>query len=161
MALSKKQGIPWKQYRPDDLAAIKNMGLPPDVVARVAAGLRPGYAVIMPSKPLLLLGEKRTGWWLVNMNTGTTIGVMDTGYHQAATEYSEQQEKTAIEHLRFLHKTFNPLGPHPSTWPPNMSFAEFLELVGWQKWAAGSEYSMNALLRLYEIARALGAFAAL
>ncbi len=161
MALSKKQGILWQLYEPDDLAPIRSMGLPPDVFTRVADDLRPGFAVVMPSEPLLFDGEKRTGWWLVNMNTGTTIGVMDTGYHQAATEYSEQQEKTAIAHLRFLHKTFNPLGPHPSTWPSNMSFAEFLELVGWQKWAAGSDYSMNALLRLYEIARALGAFAAL
>jgi hypothetical protein len=60
--------------------------LAPDVAARVAADLDGGYVVVLPSKPVKLAGADRTGWWRVDPRTGETIGVMDSGLHQAGTE---------------------------------------------------------------------------
>lgn len=33
-------------------------------------------------------GQSRTGWWRVDPATGETIGVMDTGFHEGAGEYT-------------------------------------------------------------------------
>ncbi|MBM3284291.1 MAG: hypothetical protein FJY81_00280 [Candidatus Aminicenantes bacterium] len=56
-----------------------------DAVARVRNDIADHFAVIVPPQPVVVGGLKRTGWWRVDLRTGTCVGVMDTGFHQ--TEY--------------------------------------------------------------------------
>jgi hypothetical protein len=60
-------------------------GWPTDAVARVKNDIADHFAVIVPPQPVAVDGLKRTGWWRVDLRTGTCVGVMDTGFH--AQEY--------------------------------------------------------------------------
>ena len=59
----------------------------PDAVARVRNDIADHFAVIVPPQPVAAGGLKRTGWWRVDLRTGTCVGVMDTGFH--AEEYAK------------------------------------------------------------------------
>ena len=62
-----------------------------DIRARAEADLAGGYVLIVPARPVTLNGGDHFGWWRVAPSTGETIGVMETGYHQAA-EYTVEVE---------------------------------------------------------------------
>lgn len=61
---------------------------PADEAARVAEDIDAGFMAVVPRKPVLLDGQQRLGWWRVHPTSGETIGVMDSGFHQAGTENS-------------------------------------------------------------------------
>lgn len=65
---------------------VRGLELPPDTVARMASTVESGYLVVAPAQPAQRGGMPRVAWWRVDPASGETIGVMDTGYHQALTE---------------------------------------------------------------------------
>ncbi len=69
-----------------DVTKARNLPWPPDELARVSADVQAGNVVVVPRKPVRLNGRERTGWWRVHLQTGETIGVMDTGFNAATTD---------------------------------------------------------------------------
>jgi hypothetical protein len=62
---------------------LKALGPPKDVQARIGAALGKGWIVMVPEKGIPWEGRTRWGWWEVDPRTRETIGVLDTGLHQA------------------------------------------------------------------------------
>lgn len=82
---SKAQGITWLTLRSTDEAAWQSVGLPKDVLARLKEDVKSGYAVIAPTKPIMIANHPTVGWWRVNLRTGHILGIGETGWG-AATE---------------------------------------------------------------------------
>jgi hypothetical protein len=74
-----------------DLDAAKTLPWPEDEAARVAADVGAGFMTLVPRKAVLINGEQHVGWWRVDPNSGETIGVMDSGMHQAEVEDADLQ----------------------------------------------------------------------
>jgi hypothetical protein len=87
-ALADAAGVPAVVLAGPD-ASLDSLALPPDVRERVRSDLASNHTVVIPRGPVLLRGAPRTGWWRVEPATGETIGVMDTGFNTATSEYSE------------------------------------------------------------------------
>ena len=116
--------------------------------------------MVVPERPLVFEGKARLGWWRVNPSNGETLGVMDTGFHQDTTEYSEQQWQTirgnCSKAINSLHKaTRGTPAPNPL---PNMNFGEFIEFLNYQNW---KYLDPGRVLRLWELAKMSGALAGL
>ncbi|MCK7468530.1 MAG: hypothetical protein MZU91_10815 [Desulfosudis oleivorans] len=62
---------------------LKALGPPKDVQSRIGAALEKGRIVMVPEKGVPWEGRTRWGWWEVDPRTRETIGVLDTGLHQA------------------------------------------------------------------------------
>jgi len=62
---------------------LKALGPPKDVQARIGAALEKGRIVMVPEKGIPWEGRTRWGWWEVDPRSRETIGVLDTGLHQA------------------------------------------------------------------------------
>jgi hypothetical protein len=77
-----------------DRDAAQTLPWPEDEIARVTADVEAGYITLVPRKAVLLDGEPRVGWWRVNPDSGETIGVMDTGFHQDSGEYTIQKDRS-------------------------------------------------------------------
>jgi hypothetical protein len=82
------QGIAAAGIAAGDTAAFKSLGLPADVTARAQADLKEGYHLVAPAKPVAIGQSERYCWWRVRASTGETVGVVDTGFHQASGEYA-------------------------------------------------------------------------
>lgn len=76
----------WQLINPRDLTAAQKLDWPDDLVARLAEDLDAGYAAYVPRRAFDNGGGARWGWWRVDPSTGETVGVMDTGLHQALTD---------------------------------------------------------------------------
>lgn len=62
-------------------------GVGPDALARIASDVAEGHHVLAPQQSVTLDGAPCLGWWRVEAATGTTVGVMDTGFHQGLSEF--------------------------------------------------------------------------
>jgi len=62
---------------------LRTLGPPKDVQARIVAALDKGRIVMVPAQGIPWQGRTRWGWWEVEPRTRETIGVLDTGLHQA------------------------------------------------------------------------------
>jgi transglutaminase-like putative cysteine protease len=84
---AKQQGIPTVILRPgvDDTSRLTL-----DEVAqlRIAAALAAGYVVIVPERAVELGGAMRSGWWLVDPATGTTLDQLDDGGGATMIDYA-------------------------------------------------------------------------
>jgi len=58
--------------------------------------LKAGREVIVPSKPVMLAGRPRLGWWDRDPATGRVVGVMDDGLHSAMVEYTVNTEEIGL-----------------------------------------------------------------
>ncbi|HXW75897.1 MAG TPA: hypothetical protein VEJ20_00650 [Candidatus Eremiobacteraceae bacterium] len=74
---------------PNQESSVQGLDISPDARARLDADLAEGYGAVVPSQPVDVDGEKRFGWWRVDPRSGGSIGVMDSGFHQALTERTE------------------------------------------------------------------------
>ena len=95
-ALARKKGIEPVPVRGVDDAFFKTQGLPADVAIRMRDALAAGYTLVTPRQPLGTGRDARTCWWRVNMRTGETVGVMDTGYNAGAVENVMIRAKVAV-----------------------------------------------------------------
>jgi hypothetical protein len=80
-AARKKIGI--RMFSSLEADKLKALGPPKDVQARIGAALEKGRIVMVPEKGIPWEGRTRWGWWEVDPRTRETIGVLDTGLHQA------------------------------------------------------------------------------
>jgi hypothetical protein len=71
-------------------------GVPDDVLARITADVAAGHHVLLPERQVNIDGSPRIGWWRVDEASGTTVGVMDSGYHQGLSEYLPTKEEATV-----------------------------------------------------------------
>jgi hypothetical protein len=157
--LAKNQGIDWQLVKNFEDKRWEKWRLSEDIRQRIEDSLADGWSVVVPERPLVLEGKARLGWWRVDLRNGETLGVMDTGFHQATTEYSEEDLEIrgrCTEAINTLHKATRGT-PAPSPLP-NMSFGEFIEFLNYQNW---KYLDPERVLRLWELAKMSGALAGL
>ena len=76
---------------------LKTLGPPKDVLDRIGAALENGRIVMVPEKGILWEGRERWGWWEVDPRTRETIGVLDTGLHQAMIDQTILQAEGPMQ----------------------------------------------------------------
>jgi hypothetical protein len=159
--LAKDQQIGWRLAKEIQHKDWEKWRLSEDVRARIEGTLMNGWAVVVPERPITVEGKPRLGWWSVNLESGETLAVMDTGFHQDTTEYTEEQwaqiRTNCVNTINTLHKATRG-GPAPFPLPSNMSFADFIELFNYQNW---KYLDPERVLRLWELAKMSGALAGL
>jgi transposase-like protein len=158
--LAKNQGIDWRLVNSFQDNRWEKWRLSEDIRQRIENSLAKGWSVVVPERPLVIEGKTRLGWWRIDLRNGETLGVMDTGFHQDTTEYSEQQwleiRGRCTEAINNLHKATR--GTNAPPLPPNMSFADFIEMLNYQNW---KYLDPERVLRLWELAKMSGALAGL
>jgi hypothetical protein len=75
---------------PREVTAVRDLDWTEEAAAQLAISLEAGYAAVVVRQPVQIDGQPRTGWWRIDPATGETIGVMDTGFHGAQSEYSAE-----------------------------------------------------------------------
>jgi hypothetical protein len=79
-----RKNIPIRMFSALEAAKTRTLGLPAYeqgfLEGRLASS---GGIVMIPEKPISWEGRPRWGWWEVDPRTRETIGVLDTGLHQA------------------------------------------------------------------------------
>jgi hypothetical protein len=157
--LAKNQGIDWQLVKNPEDKKWEKWRLSEDIRQRIQESLASGWSVLVPKRPLVIEGKARLGWWRVDLRNGETLGVMDTGFHQADTEYSVEDQEIArrcTDAINSLHRaTRGSNAPFPL---PNMSFSEFIEMLNYQNW---KYLDPERVLRLWELAKMSGALAGL
>ncbi|MDP6546969.1 MAG: transglutaminase domain-containing protein [Phycisphaerae bacterium] len=71
----------------------KKLTASPEATSRISADIAKGYLLVLPKKPVSLAGTDRIAWWRIDRKTGQTVGVTDSGLHQAQFEYSVTTNK--------------------------------------------------------------------
>lgn len=135
-----RQGIGIATVRNGD--DVRLQGFPAPARARMLEDLDAGNVLVVPSKPIILAGKPRVGWWRVDPNSGQAVGMMDTGLGQPMVTYAVPVATVSgIVITRFI-----PIAASPAA---QMWAARMAQL-------AGDPTLYNALLRF-----ATGAFAIL
>ncbi|NTU52028.1 MAG: hypothetical protein HGA94_06290 [Candidatus Aminicenantes bacterium] len=92
-----RKNIPIRMFSALEADKLRTLGLPAYVGGFIEGTLTSREHIVMiPEKPISWEGRPRWGWWLVDMRTRETIGVLDTGLHQAMLEHTILQEKGAM-----------------------------------------------------------------
>ncbi|NLD37469.1 MAG: hypothetical protein GX654_11425 [Desulfatiglans sp.] len=86
MKLASKSGIPSRLYSMHEQEYLDELTLPENVRTMLNKTLESGHVVMLPSKPVNFEGAPRWGWWQINPLNRHTIGVLDSGLHQAIIE---------------------------------------------------------------------------
>jgi hypothetical protein len=91
-----RKNIPIRMFSSLEKDQVKELGAPPFVRGYIEGLLSTGGIVMIPEKAISWEGRPRWGWWEVDPRTRETIGVLDTGLHQAMLEHTILQEKGAM-----------------------------------------------------------------
>jgi hypothetical protein len=78
-----RKKIPIRMFSSLEKDQVKALGVPPFVQGYIEGLLSSGRIIMIPEKAVSWEGRPRWGWWLVDPRTRETIGVLDTGLHQA------------------------------------------------------------------------------
>lgn len=89
--------IPIRSYSSLEKENLRKIGPPKSVAEKIFSVLDSGRVVIIPEKGVEWEGQNRWGWWDVDPRTMETVGVMDTGLHQAVLERTILDSKGAVE----------------------------------------------------------------
>ena len=81
-----RKNIPIRMFSALDRESLRKVRLPPEAAKKVDRALESGRIVALPETSVSWEGENRWGWWDIDPQTMETIGVMDTGLHQAVVE---------------------------------------------------------------------------
>lgn len=85
---SQAQNIRWVTVRRQDDPALSELALGDDARARISADLRSGYIVVAPVAPVKAGALARAGWWRVDPNSGSCVGMSEDGMGSAMTEHA-------------------------------------------------------------------------
>ena len=92
-----KKKIPIRSYSSLEKESLKKIRPPASVTEKLFSVLDSGRVVVIPETSVEWEGQKRWGWWDVDPRTMETIGVLDTGLHQAVLERTILDSKGAVE----------------------------------------------------------------
>jgi hypothetical protein len=79
--------VEWRLLNDINDPELKNLGLSPDVLARIGQELSEGYVVFAPRIGRGGGSSPPVGWWRVNPLTGNILGIGERGWGQGSTEY--------------------------------------------------------------------------
>ena len=83
------------------LPSLDGLNLPADAKALISSAVNAGKVVIVPSAMVSVGGQQTIAWYEIDPATGNTVGVLQSGQHQALVEYNaarfaaEQETKAA------------------------------------------------------------------
>jgi hypothetical protein len=89
--------IPIRTYSSLEKESINKIGAPEIVAEKLFSAVDSRRIVIIPEKSVEWEGRQRWGWWDVDPRTMETVGVLDTGLHQAVLERTILDSKGAVE----------------------------------------------------------------
>jgi hypothetical protein len=89
--------IPIRMFSALEKDTFIKLGLPADAVRRISLALEAGRIVVVPQRSVSWEGRPRWGWWDIDPMTRETIGVLDTGLHQAMFERTILDSKGPVE----------------------------------------------------------------
>ncbi len=78
-----KRNVPIRFYSELEKDKLEKLGMPDHVQKRALKAIALGSILIIPERSIRFQGKDRWGWWEVDPSTRETIGVLDTGLHQA------------------------------------------------------------------------------
>jgi hypothetical protein len=81
---------------------LEQLGLPAYAHGLADAALRRNHRIIIPSQAVDLAGTPRWGFWDIDPVTGVTIGVMESGQHQAMVDVSVATAKAGLNPKMFF-----------------------------------------------------------
>lgn len=71
-------------------------GVPVTCVQMMDAAIAQGKEIVVPSRAIAIAGEPRWGWWEVDPASGSVVGVMQDGQHQAMADYTISSEEIGL-----------------------------------------------------------------
>ncbi len=77
----------WTSLLPQMKDAVASLALSRDIRSQVASELTAGNAIVAPSRPVSIAGQPFVGWWRIDPQTGTTLGVDNRGWGDAGVDY--------------------------------------------------------------------------
>lgn len=78
-----RRKVPIRFYSELEKQELEKLAMPDHVRDRALLALASGSILIVPERSIRFEGKERWGWWQVDPLTRETIGVLDTGLHQA------------------------------------------------------------------------------
>ncbi|MGH7357759.1 MAG: hypothetical protein ACREJR_02975, partial [Candidatus Rokuibacteriota bacterium] len=77
-------------------ADLQSLQAPADMKARMLADAGADTVLVAPVRPVLIDGRARLAWWRIDLSTGETVGVTDTGLHAGGTELLTTGQKVEL-----------------------------------------------------------------
>jgi hypothetical protein len=96
MKLASQAGIPSRLYSIHEQEYLDELPLPDNVRTMLNETIESGHVVMLPLRPVNFEGKPRWGWWHINPLSRHTIGVLDSGLHQAVVERTLIETKGAL-----------------------------------------------------------------
>ncbi len=95
MERARRSGTALKALRTPD--SIQQLEASDDIKARMRTAFSDSVALVVPVRPVLIGERPRLGWWQVDLQSGETLAVMDTGLHQTGPEWKFMTTAGKIE----------------------------------------------------------------
>jgi hypothetical protein len=92
-----RQRIPIRSYSSLEKDSLRKTGPPESVTEKLLSALDSGRIVVVPERGIEWEGRERWGWWDIDPQTMETIGILDTGLHQAVLETTILNSKGPLE----------------------------------------------------------------
>ncbi|MGB7295498.1 MAG: hypothetical protein WBC70_07900 [Candidatus Aminicenantales bacterium] len=86
MQEAEKKNIPIRMFSSLEKEDLHKISLPKSVAQKIDAVLDSGRIAVLPEKGVPWQGKERWGWWDIDPVTMETVGVMDSGLHQAMVQ---------------------------------------------------------------------------
>jgi len=86
MQEAEQRNIPIRMFSSLEREGLQKAGLPKPVAEKINLVLDSSRIVVLPEKGVPWQGKNRWGWWDIDPQTMETIGVMDSGLHQAMVQ---------------------------------------------------------------------------
>jgi hypothetical protein len=107
-----RKNIPIRMFSSIEKENLKKLG-PPDIVAeKLFSVLDSGRIIIIPEASIEWQGRKRWGWWDIDPVTMETVGVLDTGVHQAVVQRSILETEGPLQSKMGSSSTGSSTRPH-------------------------------------------------
>jgi len=97
MRKAAENGIPIRTYSSLERDLVAELAPLESVARKIFTALDSGRVVAIPEKSVDWEGQERWGWWDIDPITMETIGVMDTGLHQAVLERTILETEGPLE----------------------------------------------------------------
>ena len=89
---------------------VTDLQLDQDALQRLQESIAAGHIAVVPEAPVDIAGELRSGWWLINPDSGRVSDQLDDGRGSVIAEYSQSLD-AAIDYYKNLKCIFDAVLP--------------------------------------------------